>query len=144
MMEKIAIDPNTKCWNWTAAKYMTGYGHFSYGGSGKPAHRVSYELHNGPIPVGFLVCHRCDNRACINPDHLFLGTPADNTADMMSKKRNRHPRGPDAGRAILTEADVLAIRSDTKSTQKALGEQFGIGPRQIGYIRARKSWAHLP
>jgi len=143
LLEKVAIDAKTKCWNWTAAKYGTGYGHFSIGGRGRPAHRVSYELHKGKIPKGMLVCHRCDNRVCINPDHLFLGTAADNAADMRAKKRESHPFGADHGRALLTAADVVAIRAAVGVTQKELGEKYGVGARQIRFIRSGKSWAHL-
>jgi hypothetical protein len=74
------------CWEWNAAKRL-GYGKFAYEGKVIDAHRLSWLLHFGPIPEGMLICHRCDNPPCVRPDHLFLGTRADNTHDMDAKGR---------------------------------------------------------
>jgi len=76
------------CWGWGSAMYPTGYSPVRFKGKQKMAHRVSYEIFIGPIPDGMFVLHRCDNRQCTNPDHLFLGTQADNISDMMGKGRN--------------------------------------------------------
>jgi hypothetical protein len=89
-------DPATGCWMWTGGRNQDGYGRFFRLEGGRQrqyrAHRVSYEVHCGPIPEGMFVCHRCDTPACVNPDHLFLGTPKDNVVDMIEKGRRGTPK----------------------------------------------------
>jgi len=93
------------CWFWTGARKHTGYGQIWVVNSAKTAHRISWILHNGPIPTGLCVLHKCDNPPCVNPDHLFLGTRADNNLDCVAKGRN--VIGP------FHEAGRLAWRSRT-------------------------------
>jgi len=145
---KMKINQETGCWEWEGGKNKKGYGQFWTKGDDRKkwlAHRHSYELHRGPIPDGMMVCHSCDNRACINPNHLFIGTAADNTADMMSKGREKIPRirGSVHGRAKLAEEDVLAIRAASGISLQSLADQYNVTKQNIWFIRRRKGWNHV-
>lgn len=92
---------DNSCWTWRASKHTNGYGQIGSGGRGRPllSHRVSWQLTNGDIPAGMVVCHKCDNPLCCNPAHLFLGTQADNLKDMTDK--GRRCSGQAMSRALL-------------------------------------------
>ena len=138
------VNKSDGCWEWNASRNNKGYGRFLARGQSTGAHRVSYELHNGPIPNGMSVLHKCDNPPCVNPAHLFLGTNADNNADKMAKGRHRALKGSDHRLAKMTEADVVVI----KSTRGVLpgyivAECFGVVQTTISNIHSGHSWSHV-
>lgn len=142
LMARISVDHETGCWNWTAGT-VRGYGSLKHDGISIGAHRASYEHHHGPIPDGLCACHKCDNRACINPEHLFLGSQAENVADMDAKGRRVSPKGSGNSQAKINEADVMAIRAAVGVTHKALGERYGITRSAVQAIRAGRNWGHV-
>jgi hypothetical protein len=146
LLRRIRKDSDTGCWLWTGAANSAGYGNIGLGGKNEGTvmvHRISYELFNGPILPGFCVCHRCDTPACINPDHLFLGTRATNNAD--ARQKGRSVRGERSDRAKLTEAQVLEIRALWAAGHKAkeIAPQYGINHRTIILIVNRRTWKHV-
>lgn len=142
LLSKIKINAESGCWEWTASK-CHGYGQIMIDGRPIRAHRVSYEIHCGMIPDGLHILHRCDNRACINPEHLFIGTNADNMADRDAKGRGIIFRGEGHGSSKLTEADVRAIRAAKGLPQRKLAEMYNVSGKQICMVRTGKQWAHV-
>lgn len=157
--QKYVVDAKSGCWLWTAAVCSGGYGCIGESITRKilPAHRVSWELHNGLVPSGLWVLHKCDVRRCVNPDHLFLGTVKDNGSDMAAKGRSLKGRsiGPQKNpgkdfaarggahyRAKFSETDALEILK-SKERGADLAAKFGVAPSAISKIRSRKSWKHL-
>ena len=143
--EKVELIPESTCRWWAASTNGNGYGLFYLDGKMQKAHRVAWILANGPIPDGeghhgTCVLHRCDNRLCVNPDHLFLGTMADNMDDMAKKGRStkgeRHPK------AKLTEGQVLEI-FHAEGLHREIAKNYGISRQQVGDIKLGKSWTHL-
>ena len=124
------------CWLWTGHVDACGYGRFGRGS----AHRLSYELHVGPIPDGMFVCHRCDTPACVNPKHLWLGTNADNVADMVAK--GRQAVGTRNARSKLDDEKVRAIRADHRIL-KDIAADYGVSICVVGYIKQRITWKHV-
>lgn len=110
------------------------------------AHRFAYSVLVGPIPEGLFVCHSCDNPACVNPEHLFLGTSKDNNQDCARKGRNKASKGRGIAniRAKLTESDVLAIRAIPKEIKNThIAKQYGVSDVAVSYIRLRRTWRHI-
>lgn len=143
MMERFLskVAKTESCWLWIGAKSGRGYGAFRSPDEQK-AHRFSYSRYVGQIPQGFSVCHRCDNPACVNPDHLFVGTHADNMKDKMSKGRGNHLVGTKHPRSKLTESQVIAIRADNRR-QVEIAESYGIKQAQVSEIKRRIAWTHI-
>lgn len=128
--QKVKIEKENECWLWLAAKTAKGYGYFWVDSERKSvnAHRVSWEIKNGPVPEGMLVCHNCDTPACVNPEHLFLGTAKDNMDDMVSKDRTK---------SSLTRAQREDIRTAYKTgayTQAQLAEEHNVARTTIGHV----------
>lgn len=148
------LDKSGDRWMWTGYVMPApdGYGMFRVGGRMQVSHRVSWTIHNGAIPDGMSVLHRCDNAPCVNPRHLFVGTQKDNMRDCAKKGRTwpqRNPglvkRGEGHGAAKLSAADVRKTRKTYGSgqSQAKFGELFGITQTAISSIVRRKSWKHI-
>lgn len=137
LVENVAFEPNTGCWLWTDCDNGVGYGQLYINGKAHTAHRASYEYHHGPIPDGMFVCHKCDVRACINPDHLFVGNKHHNMQDAASKGR--------INTQILTADDVREIRAHLASNNKRgeqskLAKKYGVTRYTISAIYKNKIW----
>lgn len=133
------------CWEWQGGKYYNGYGQFYERPNKTTAHRFSYKLFFGSVPEELKVCHWCDNRSCVRPSHLFLGTQKDNMQDMISKGRRVHsPRKGEAnGMAKIGEKEVKAIREEYSKggiSARKLGSKFNISESQTLRIVNRESW----
>lgn len=142
---KVNVGEPNECWEWLASKGTTGgYGMFHIHYKMWRAHHVAWVLTFGPIPVGLCVLHHCDNRTCVNPYHLFLGTNADNITDAVQK--GRLARGEQVGTSKLTEVQVLAIRelyAIGKWTQEELGDMFGVSQSNISLVVRGEWWNWL-
>jgi hypothetical protein len=147
LMRRVAVSP-TGCWEFTGARNRRGYGLFSAQGLQKIlAHRAAWLLRFGALG-GRFVLHRCDNPPCVNPAHLFLGTQAENLADMVAKGRHGRggPRGQRHDMAVLTERDVIEIRrtySDGGANLPQLAARFGVGKSTVHRVVHRLTWKHV-
>lgn len=132
-----------ECWLWAGFIAPDGYGKLQIDGRSVGAHRISWELHNGPIPDGMNVLHQCDVRPCCNPSHLFLGTPADNNADKVAK--GRQARGERQGLAKLNDVQVIEIREAYAAgvSSGVLSKQYGVNDATILCVVNRTTWKHI-
>lgn len=130
----------TGCIEWTGHT-SHGYGRIVINRKSVAAHRLVWELRNGSIPDALMICHKCDNRACINPDHMFLGAHADNMADMVAK--DRQAKGVNHGNSKLNESVVKSIRSDQRS-HKDIAAEFGVSRSLVGQVKSDSVWRHVP
>lgn len=137
------IKKSDACWEWIGPLMEVGYGSFRANNITHYAHRFSYEYHFEKIPKGKLVCHKCDNRKCVNPDHLFLGSHSDNTNDMLMK--NRHQKGVDRKNHKLNPDVVREIRKMRKigKIYKKIAKSFGVSYSIVRRICLRKMWKHV-
>lgn len=143
----VVCDEGGGCWSWLGGKNRQGYGKFSVGGSTKMAHRVSYEIYYKKIPEGMMVCHKCDNPECTNPEHLFLGNAAENMRDKIQKGRHKGAaKGQQHHNSRLKESDVKEIRQTYaagKASQYELAQRFCVTQSQISAIVNKRKWGHL-
>ncbi len=130
------------CWEWTGSKSDRGYGRVGRRGINRLAHRYAYQLVAGGLDRVMYVCHRCDNRVCIRPSHLFVGTHTDNMADMVRKGRQSKLPGEQNGRNKLTEVQAIEILSDTRGMDE-IARSYQVGRTTIRDIKSGKIWPHL-
>lgn len=131
----------TGCWEWQGST-TNGYGRTTINRRGRYAHRHFFELYNRPLKANEKVCHSCDNRLCVNPEHLFTGSQADNIADMVAK--GRQARGSKNAAAKLTDDQVVEIyvRRNWGEPLEALAREFGVGINAVSRIALGRSWKH--
>ena len=148
---KVDIGTPNNCWEWQACADSTGYGRFLLEGINVLAHRVAWELAFGPIPKGegfhgTCVCHKCDNRKCCNPNHLFLGAQKDNVHDCIAKGRKAIARGENHRGAKLSESQIVQIRKDYIPHKKScakLALEYNVAESNMSAIVRRITWVHI-
>lgn len=152
------VQKTDTCWLWTGSIDNLGYGRIR---GWTKAHRASWQIHFGPIPAGLNVCHSCDVRHCVRPDHLWLGTQKENVHDMIRKGRDNRatgdrngsrthienmPRGEKNTKAKLTTPEVLEIRRlylEDNLSQEKIGKMFNVSQNRVSMIVLRKHWKHI-
>lgn len=142
--ERSMPEPNSGCWLWLSSlRKEGGYGCFKRDYRTYDCHRESWSAFNErPIPIGMFICHKCDVRSCVNPDHLFVGTHLDNMADMSRKGRTSRRVGERSPSARLKREQVIAIRADNR-TIAAIAADYGVSTGCIDHILARRNWRHI-
>jgi HNH endonuclease len=137
-----------ECWEWFGSRLPNGYGRLGDAGRTVYAHRLSYQLYVGEIANGLCVCHRCDNPRCVNPNHLFIGSQAENIADRDAKGRHRVLRGEAIPGTRLTEAQVVEIRRlyiprSRQTGSRALARRFGVSQGAVSAAINGDTWRHV-
>lgn len=134
-----------ECIEWIGYRNEYGYGKLTVKSKQMSAHRASWIASNGPIPKGLLVCHKCDNRWCVNPSHLFLGTQAENMADMASKQRRRGVGGSNGEKhpnAKIDARTVFDIRASSEPIHE-IASRYGLTRKHVWAVRNRVTWKHI-
>ena len=136
------------CWFWMGTKSRNAYGVIGLNGRGGKSvtvHRLSYIMHHGDIPDGYVVMHSCDNPSCVNPDHLSIGTYKDNAQDAVAKGRHARmaPKGVENGKAVLNKEKVLYIRSKPDTSHAKLAAELGVSASCIRGVRSGRTWSHI-
>ena len=144
ILNRCRRDPATGCMVWQGPRFKWGgYGRVIIAGKQRRAHRVLFEILNGPLPPGREVCHSCDNPPCCNPKHLSAGTHAQNMAEMKAKGRAKAPRGEDSPRAKVDAATVKEIRRRALTdTVPRISRFYGLNPSTVRDILAGNTWRH--
>lgn len=151
ILDNITIDPITNCWNWKRCHIPGGYGQVRWNGQRHLVHRLAYEAWKEKIPLSgqrLCICHKCDNPKCCNPDHLWVGTDADNVKDCINKNRNQSYQeitGENNMHSKLNNIQVLMIRQkhEAGNTTAELVKEFNVTDNHIRNILKRKSWKHI-
>lgn len=129
------VEKTDGCWNWTGARDKDGYGIFSYARKTRRAAKMALQIDGRPVPAGHYACHHCDNPACVRPDHLYAGTPTENSADAVARQRLRP-------KTKLTANQVRLIRS-ASGTHEEIAASFGVSRANVSLIRESKTWRHI-
>lgn len=130
--DKWTPEPYSGCWIWTDVCMGRGYGVMNIKGNIQLAHRISWQLHRGEIPDGMFICHHCDTRSCVNPNHMFLGSPADNLKDAAIKGRMTKK---------LSIEQVTKIRDDPRP-HRQIASDYGVSHALVGYIKRNLQWRY--
>lgn len=143
-LSKFNAVESEKCWEWSSTIESSGYGIFTFNKKTYKSHRYSYEFYNKIAPLSLFVCHRCDNRKCVNPNHLFLGTHKDNMEDMAKKLRGTN--GEKNTQSKLNTNDIISIRSaynnlDIKMSE--IAEIYGVSKGAISFLVRGITWRHI-
>jgi hypothetical protein len=143
-LAKICPDRESGCWLWRGMVVATGYGMVRFERKMYPAHRLAWKLFHGEIPPGLVVCHKCDVRACVNPEHLFVGTMMDNIRDM--KEKGRSPHGDKHSRSKLTAEKVSRIKTllaEDRMRVSEIAREYGVTHATIDSIKRGNTWRHV-